>query len=356
MWKAAGVEVNANGKIIDAQELQKAKKYNECFTKGRLTRFRIDGKDLADVVIKNLKQAITARFGERVRKAETPLQKELDQQTRFLQTIDEGYIERKGDFDAINHYLSGSETRPFAIAAYAGMGKTSLLAHFIDVYRPEDDETLHYRFIGGSDDSASVERLVRSLLNELKEAGKITSNIPSETSDMLNRLPELLCEAGKQGRTILVIDALNQLETGMNDLFWIPAALPDNVKLIVSFKRGDEQSEAYYRRIEEKRSMILHNIRSFDTMDDRKKLVTAYLERYFKELDEARAEILISSEGAENPLFLKIALSELRIFGVHSDLTAVIRNKFGNTPARAFDAIMSRMEADPAYSKIPLAV
>jgi WD40 repeat protein len=87
-------------------------------------------------------------------------------------------------------------------------------------------------------------------------------------------------------------------------------------------------------------------------LNDRKKLITAYLDKYFKELDEPRIEALVGSDGAGNPLFLKIALSELRVFGVHNDLSAVIKGSFGDTPVKAFGAVLARMENDPAYSGV----
>jgi hypothetical protein len=357
LWESKGVRVGDGGEITDQAELAKAMAYNQAFTHGRLGGFRHGGDDLADIVIGQLKAAITKRFGERAEQAPTPLQRELDQQAQSLQAAGEGFIERAGDFDALNGYLAGGETRPFALTAYAGMGKTSLLAHFIETYQVKSaNESVHYRFIGGSDDSVGVERLVRSLLAELNAQGKIRSGIPNDTTDMLNKLPDLLKEAGQNGKTILVVDALNQLESGMSDLSWIPDALPENVKLVVSFKRGDKDAEEYYAEHAKNQTMVLHGVKPFDSMDDRKKLVTAYLGQYFKELDEPRIEALISADGAGNPLFLKIALSELRVFGVHNDLSAMIRNSFGDTPVSAFGAVLSRMESDPAYAELSPAV
>ncbi|HCC52080.1 MAG TPA: hypothetical protein DEQ30_08505 [Porphyromonadaceae bacterium] len=355
-WRSAGVEVCQNGEIIDPAELQKAKEYNKRLTQGRLSDFKVDRTELADVIIEDMKQAIIARFGERAHETDTPLQRDIDQQAQFLQIAGEGFIERQGDFDLINKYLSGNDSRPFALTAFAGMGKTSLLAHFISTYRPKDNEVLHYRFIGGSDNSVNVEQLIRSLLNELKESGKMISDIPTETEEMLNQLPDILDKAGKEGKIILIIDALNQLETGMENLSWIPTTLPKNVKLIVSFKRGDKQADIFYHQQVKTHSMILQGIQPFNNTNDRKKLITAYLNRYFKELDNARIECLINSEGSNNPLFLKVVLSELRVFGVHHDLTAMIHENFGNTPEQAFEAMLLRIESDPAYSKISPAI
>jgi len=351
-WAVAGVTVDDSGDIKDI-ELEKAMAYNERFISGRLGAFLVDNRPLADIVIKQLKDAIEKRFPDHmVIEESTPLQKELDQQAQFLRVASEGFIERSGDFDALGQYLRNDDNRPLAVTAHAGMGKTSLLAHFIDTFIAHNGESLHYRFIGGSDDSVSVERLLRSLLGELKQTGKISSEIPSSASDMINKLPDLLSEAGKNSKTILVIDALNQLESGMSDLYWIPTVLPEGVKLIISFKRGEESADEYFQKQEEVNGMDFHSVKPFNSAEDRKALVSAYLEQYFKELDEPRIQALIKLEGAENPLFLKATLSELRVFGVHNDLAEVIHTRFGNTPVMAFKAILSRMESDPVYTSL----
>jgi hypothetical protein len=355
-WVAVGVNVDESGEIT-GMELERAKAYNVALTQGRLSDFQVGDRSLANVIVEQLKAAITARYPEHMAMDEqTPLQKEIDQQAQFLRLAGEGFIERAGDFDVLNDYLQNNESRPLAVTAYAGMGKTSLLAHFIDSYQRRGDTSLHYRFIGASDDSVSTERLVRSFLSELKLAGKLQNDIPVNSADMMTKLPDLLANIGKSGKTILVIDALNQLESNMNDLYWIPAALPENIKLIVSFKRGEDSADEYYQSQKESGSMILHSIKSFDDRADRKALVSAYLEQYFKELDEPRIQAMIESDGAENPLFLKAALSELRVFGVHNDLSEVIRTRFGTTPVQAFHAILKRMESDPAYTRVTPAV
>jgi len=355
-WETVGIKVDDCGEITGS-ELEKAKSYNQRFTSGRLGGFISDDKPLASIIIEELKNAIIKRFPEHMAiEEQTPLQKEIDQQAQFLRIASEGFIRRAGDFDAINDYLQSSENHPFAITAFAGMGKTSLLAHFIDTYTPTEDESLHYRFIGGSDDSVSAPRLLRSLLQELKEAGKIRSDIPAISSDMMNKLPDLLAESGQSGKTILIIDALNQLESGMSDLNWIPPALPENIKLIVSFKLGEETADEYLRQQKKIGGIVLHSVKPFENEMDRRALVEAYLEQYFKELDELRIRSLTQSEGAENPLFLKAALSELRVFGIHNDLSEVIRTRFGNTPVTAFNAILARMESDPAYTKLTPAI
>ncbi|MDR1096767.1 MAG: DUF4062 domain-containing protein [Tannerella sp.] len=360
-WKQAGVTVGDNGEITDPGELKKAKTYNKQFTGGRLSNFqgkRLNSQNIDEeidkIIIRQLQDAIKKRFGERIVEELTPLQKELDQQEQFMHIVNDGFIRRAGDFKVLDEYVdSPAEHRPLAIVALAGVGKTSLLANWIDYRQKNGGNDIYYRFIGNSDDSVSAERLVRSLLEQIKADRKMEVAIPANPSDMLNKLPDFLSELGKKSRAIIVIDALNQFETGMDNLYWIPMKLPENVKLIVSFKHGDHSAgDSYYAELDRTGAMLLHEVKPFENIDDRKSLVRAYLDQYFKELDESQLDDLVKAEGAENPLFLKIILSELRVFGAYSELSEIIRTHFGTDPVSAFDSILNRMEQDPAYSKL----
>ena len=49
-------------------------------------------------------------------------------------------------------------------------------------------------------------------MQELKEvAGKLTTEIPDDPEKLRQELPKLLETVGKKGRTVIVLDALNQL-------------------------------------------------------------------------------------------------------------------------------------------------
>jgi hypothetical protein len=56
--------------------------------------------------------------------------------------------------------------------------------------------------------------------------------------------------------------------------------------------------------------------------------------------------------GAINPLYIKVVLSELRVFGAYSLLEEKIRNDFGDEPVTAFNGLLERLESDPSYSPI----
>jgi WD40 repeat protein len=356
-WAQAGVRVDADGSIGDPDERGKAEAYNVRLTKGRLGGFTYNGQALADVIIVDLQTAINARYPDHVETADLkPLQRELDQQARFLEAAGEGFIERAGDFTALDRYIENESACPLFLTAPGGLGKTSLLARWIDRTQLDlqESKSLHYRFIGGSDGSSTVDALLHSLLGEIKEvAGKLPDiEIPAEPDKLRAALPKLLEAAGKRGKTVLVMDGLNQLETGLSDLSWLPLALPVGVKLVASFKRGEEQAEAYFGKLKAGGQAILAEVRPFASLEDRRKLLRAYLSQFLKELDERHLESLIRSEGASNPLYLKVVLAELRVFGAFGDLGAKIRGDFGSTPVSAFHAVLRRLETDPAHAPV----
>ncbi len=352
------VKIDDTGTFADPADRKRAEQFNTWLTRGRLTDFTCEGRPLAEIILEDLKAAIQARYPEHTESAEpTPLQRELDQQEQFLTLASEGFIERAGDFDDLDRYVQDDRRGTFFLTAPAGLGKTSLLARWVDRRQSSlaPDETLHYRFIGASDGSTTVDSLLRSLLTEIQElTGKLEGKeIPADPNELRAALPALLEAIGQAGPTVLVLDGLNQLESGMADLAWLPLAPPPGIKVIASFKRGEPQAEAYLERLRAGEGASLAEVRPFEGLDDRRRLVRAYLSQYLKELDERHLETLIRSEGAQNPLYLKVVLAELRVFGAFADLGEKIRSDFGTTPLSAFAGLLRRLENDPAYSAVP---
>ena len=74
------------------------------------------------------------------------------------------------------------------------------------------------------------------------------------------------------------VDALNQLESGLADTTWIPRNLPASVKLVVSFKREGEEAEQLARYFRDVVPETYAEVKLFDSLEDRKRLVDAYLD------------------------------------------------------------------------------
>jgi hypothetical protein len=122
---------------------------------------------------------------------------------------------------------------------------------------------------------------------------------------------------------------------------------------MVSAQRGEADAQSAAGEGPHARGGIadvrIHECRGFDNIADRKALVTGYLERHLKELDQAHLESLVTVPGAENPLYLRVVLGELRVFGAFGQLRDKLAHDFGTTPIEAFAGVLRRLETDPAH-------
>ena len=426
-WLRYGdIQIGDQETEVPVNDVGNAKELNAALTQGRLGSFTCEGKTLGDVIFEDLTKAIEARYPDHGEvEYEGDLQKELDQQGQFIFASSEGFIPRGDDFDELDAYVEGDSDQLFVLTAEAGMGKSMLLANWVEDYRlrteGDAETTVHCRFVGASDGSTTVHGLLRYLLRELHEiahklpdtttrttqgadGSETTQEVPLEIPQDPNEIREMwrqqLPELGTKGNTVIVIDALNQLESGLSDVYWLPRLLPPGVKIITSFRSdtedgarllesygqagdvtvppiksscGEEQRRSTVRAIlsklaaifkpgdEEENGIrpcsktgdaIVSSVRPFEDEEDRRKLVRAYLTQYLKELDEQHVEALIHSPGAGNPLYLKVVLSELRVFGAFANLGDKIAKDFGDTPQSAFDAVLARLESDPIQSDV----
>ena len=366
--RVVGTDVNE-----DASQGAKAAEHNEKLTRGRLVDFAVRKCSLGAWILRDLRKAIAARFPDHMVASEpSDLQRELDLQEELINSARKGFIGRAADLAALDGYADGNDTRLFAVAAAGGIGKTTLLAKWISDRR-EHGDTVFCRFIGVGDRSSSVDSLLASLVDELQAAGRITSEIPTDPKKLREKLPDLLAECANHGRAIIVIDALNQLDSGLADLDWLPKAIPSGLKLVVSFKTGTPaaaelltrwlspprpaaRGEADARSAAGEGPVILHVCHGFDNIADRKALVTGYLDRHLKELDQSHLESLVTVPGAENPLYLRVVLGELRVFGAFGQLREKLAHDFGTTPIEAFAGVLRRLESDPAAASVSPAI
>ncbi len=310
---------------------------------GRLTDFSVDGRPLKDAIIEKLKTAIAAEFPEREElTAQTVLENDLDQQAQFIAQNQEGFIPRSGDFDQMDGYIAGTERGMLVLTAQAGLGKTMLLCNYAQKLQ-DSGQRVYARFCGASDLASEQYSLWKSIFDE---AG---AECPPSLDELYQNMDNALLNLSQKGSAVMIIDALNQLDGGLSMLDRLPRSLPDGIKLIVSFKE-DEDAESLIEVLKRNGTQLI-SVHPFSAADDKRALIDAYLEKYLKSLDEAYIKLICSLPGSNNPLYLKILLSELRMFGAFKQLEDEIK-RYGETPLSAFDRVLERLETDPAYCAI----
>jgi WD40 repeat protein len=290
---------------------------------GRLADFAVDGRPLADVLLEDLQDAIVRLHPDRAEPSLTD--GEDDQQEQFLARVTDAPVERADTYAALDAYVAGDDTGVLAITAPSGIGKTTVLAQWL---ARRDDRPIA-RFIGASEGSTAVGTLLASIA-------------PAATRKTWTELV----------RGTVVLDALDQLDEGLADLDWLPWTLPPGLKVIVSYAT-DTPAGAELRARMAAGAPLVHDLAPLDDLDQRRQVVEHYLSGYLKELDRDLVEALIRTPAAGNPLYLKVILSELRVFGAYAGIRDQLRERFGDDPQSAFGALLERLETDPAYTEAP---
>jgi len=232
--------------------------------------------------------------------------------------------------------------RGLAITGESGAGKTVLLAAW--ALRRSDTGTNEYLFqhyFGSTPDSTSVDRFLQRMLEELQHYFGIEDEIPDNPQALRRALPTWL-SACRQGRIILVLDGLNQIQGDEGDrrLAWLPSPLPPHVTVLASCLPGSTLDELHERGWEQYEVPLADEAEIGEMID-------GYLEEFRKTLDEDLRRQLIAAPGSSNPLFLRSVLEELRQFGDYESLPGRMTHYLtASSPRELFRRILQRWRND----------
>lgn len=238
----------------------------------------------------------------------------------------------------------------------SGSGKSALIANFFENWRKRHPrQPVHEHYLGASADAAQPHALVRRLIEFIARTTSSTEPIASDPQALMESLPQWLAIASawtrrRRTRMVIVLDALNNLSE-QQDLRWWPEFLPQGVTMVVSCLPGSvmqalqqrhapaagADADAGWRRITVKPL----------TARERRALLTTYLARYNKVLPGALSAQVLAHPMAGNPLFLRTLAEELRLFGVHEQLTERLAHYLeSQTIDDLFERVLARVEDD----------
>ncbi|XP_033109971.1 uncharacterized protein LOC117111194 [Anneissia japonica] len=277
----------------------------------------------------------------------TGLQREREAHEAFAEVRRRIYIGREDYFKAIDDYVSQDTDEPFVILGRSGSGKSALIANWCTRY--EEKKPNHFvfmHFIGSSAESASHLNLLRRLYQEMKQFFNFPQPVPSSDRNLVLDLPSWLKQAGNRGKVMLVLDALNQLDTGAGtkgdeqELIWLPKKLPDGVKMVLSTLPGKAYDAV------QKNKWPTFEIFPLKP-SEKKQIITDYMTLYAKTLSEEQMEMVIKADQTSNPLYLKSLMDEIRIYGSFYQLTNAIKTYLrADDPGKLFVKILERLETD----------
>ncbi|NTV47776.1 MAG: DUF4062 domain-containing protein, partial [Chlorobiales bacterium] len=298
-----------------------------------------NSKALGELVLADLTAVINERWPEGSQP--DPLTREAMDHAAYARSRQRVYIGRPESLAKLDAHASGTGNQPLVILGESGSGKSALLANWAARYRKSNPDALvleHY--IGATPASADWAAMLRRIMAEFKERLGLSQDIPDNPDALRSAFPNWLYMAAAKSRLVLVLDALNQLEDrdGAPDLVWLPPVLPENVRLMVSTLPGRALDEITERKWPIFKVELL-------TTDERKELIRLFLKDYSRELSPARVARIAAAPQSANPLYLRVLLDELRLFGVHERLEERIGNYLqAPSPHELYRKVIQRWE------------
>jgi len=292
-------------------------------------------------VLEDLWNAICAEYPKEAPEAD-PITTERQMHGAFAEDRSSIHVGRIKQEEHLTKYLQGTDRRPVVITGESGCGKSAFIASWSKKYMASNPDTfiLTY-FIGASPSSANYHLLLRNMCEELKRAFKLREEIPEDDKKLSETLAMSLVAASKsKSRVIIVLDGLDQLSLieGVGSLSWLLDYIPEKTRLVLSSLEGDFLDVLKRRQAEEIALPPLNK-------DEQKQIVQTLLCNWHRKLDNNQIEELLRHSGVNNPLYLRVALEELRLFGSFEKLMLKI-NKLAEDIPGLFGQVLERLEED----------
>lgn len=299
-----------------------------------------DSKQLGEWVLDDMTAVIDRLFPEGSQL--DPLERETAEHEVFAASRANVYIGGQAYFKQLNTHCQSDEL-PLVILGESGSGKSALLANWALKYRAEHPEVLVLmHFIGGTAASSDWTAMLRRIMSELKRHFNIQEDIPTQPDAVRADFGSWLHKAAAKGNTLIILDALNQLDEGggAQELSWLPPEIPKNITLIMSTLPGKSLEELRRRNWPTLEVQLLNP-------GERQELIREYLALYSKSLSTERVQRIVDDPQSGNPLYLRILLDELRQFGSHERLDERIDSYLDADSIPAlFELILERCERD----------
>ncbi len=251
-----------------------------------------------------------------------PLEKEIADHRLFARDRSRLFTGRDRMLQSVGDYLRGSDHHPLAVWGESGSGKSALMARAIAECGARNAECfIVSRFIGATPASSDGRALLDSLCREVSRAyGADEASVPTEYKELVKEFGERLKLATGDKPLVLFLDALDQLSDTdrARNLTWLPAELPEHVRLVVS-TLPDECRAALDKKLPRESLVELEAMPE----EEASELLESWLRESGRTLQPAQREevlrkFLSSSTAADAgteggmPLYLKLAFEEAR--------------------------------------------
>ncbi len=263
----------------------------------------------------------------------------------FAQSRRKGYVPNPTVVDSMNSHLDRPEP-VLVITGESGSGKSSLLSYWAESLRQQDPKLFiveHY--IGVTAASTDPDTLMRRIVEEIKERTRSEDPVPQSAAELERSFPAWLGRMTGE-RMLILVDAINQLNTDGRFMAWLPEHLQSNIRWVISATQSDALA-----RLRDWSRLLGHSLPEIAvtpiTVPERRRVLRTYLANYQKKLDRKQEEQIVKDAKASSPLFLRTMLEELRLHGKHESLDEFITHYLSSADIPdLFARILARIEND----------
>ncbi|HKK61454.1 MAG TPA: ATP-binding protein, partial [Bacteroidales bacterium] len=267
---------------------------------------------------------------------------ENDLHDRFVENRTRLFIGRKNLLHILDEHVEGTSRNILGVYGEPGAGKSALLAQFYKQLLANDDILLIPHFVGANPASTSHYQMLLRFCRILKDVFNITDDIPFELNKLIDTFHVFLNMATK--KVVIIIDGLNQLESNFaaHSLGWLPNDFNQNVKIIASTLNGKTKEALLGKTALRLDVLPLTKAEQHDIIRGLPSVFAKTLDAQFVNMISKK----IDSNGkypAENPLYIKLLIEELRVFGSFEKLEELIQ-KFPASTNNMFGFLLKRLE------------
>lgn len=281
--------------------------------------------------------------------ATDPLAEEQSYHERFMEARLRVYIGRETLQENLVAFASGSDETPCLVTGPSGSGKSAALARFISGFASSHPDVFVVpHFVGASPASTSLRAMLHRFCSLLKRQFNPPDDVPQDTNGLITNFRQFLEKIPADRRVVIVIDALNQLDQADNaqQLTWLPWKFPGHVKLVCSCIDDPGREEQVLKAFAHRP----HNAVAVEPLStaEREAILKQVPSLSAKTLDARQVKMLLDNPATANPLFLLVALEELRGFGSYEQLNRRIETfpRDGETVTALFRQVIERLERD----------
>ncbi len=237
-----------------------------------------------------------------------------------------------------NHVNSDTEF-PLLIQAPSGAGKSALLAFWALEYRKKNPGVfIVQHHVGCGQEESDYLDFVRHTMLAIQNRFAVPKELPMTPEKLIEEFPAWLWYAREP--TVIILDALDQLQNSGHDFQWLPTSMPPTVRWILS-TRDDSPASAQAPKSWKTMRLPLF------TLAERQKLVRQFVETKKATLTSRQQRIVASDAGSANPLLLKTRLEEAHSAVADHRVDEAINYYLGaSTLDEMYSRLLQRLEAE----------